>query len=123
MKNRLCATLIVVCFAVAGSGCASIAKSYRKAISEAHKKEEKRRKEASKRHPHEVLLPRQTGSNLDRRIIVDDESSLKEVKKRPESKRPSKKGVKTKRTEPEPSEPKKPEKAEETTPTLPDRFR
>jgi hypothetical protein len=96
MNNRLLASLIVVCLAVAGAGCASEAQ----------------------RHRQEVLLPRQTGSNLNRRITVDDESSFKQMKQ-PESKLPSKKRVKTERTEPERA---KPEQPEETT-TPPDRFR
>ena len=95
MNNRLFATLIVVCLALAGAGCASEAQ----------------------RHRQEVLLPRQTGSNLDRRITLDDESSLKPVK-RSESKRPAKKRVKTERTEPARAQPEQPE---ETPP--PDRFR
>ncbi len=96
MDHRLFATLIVVCLAVAGAGCASEAQ----------------------RHRQEVLLPRQTGSNLDRRITVDDESSVKPTKRR-ESKRPSKKHVKTERTEPVRAQPEQPEE----TPTPPDRFR
>jgi hypothetical protein len=96
MNNRLFATLITVCLAVAGAGCASEAE----------------------RHRQEVLLPRQTGSNLDRRITVDDESSFKPTKRR-ESKRSSKKRVKTERTESARTEPEQPE--ESTTP--PDRFR
>ena len=95
MNNRLFAILIVVCLAGAGGGCAS---------------------EAQK-HKQEVLLPRQTGSNLNRRITVDDESSFKKTKP-PKSRRPSKKSVKTER-EPKRTEPEKPEE----TAAPPDRFR
>jgi len=98
MNNRLFAILIVACLALAGGGCAS----------RAH----------IPRHTHEVLLPRQTGSNLDRRMTVDDESSVKKTIP-PESAPPKKKRVKTKRTEPEDAEPEKPEEAS----TQPDRFR
>jgi hypothetical protein len=98
MNNRLFAILIVACLALAGGGCASRAHIHR--------------------HTHEVLLPRQTGSNLDRRMTVDDESSVKKTIQ-PESKHPKKKRVKTKRTAPEDAEPEKPEEAS----TQPDRFR
>ena len=98
MNNRLFATLIVVCLAIAGAGCAS----------------------KSRRNREVVLLPLQTGSNINRRIIVDDESSFKTMK-RPESKRPSKKRVKTERTESERTTPEQPE--ETPTPAPPDRFR
>ncbi len=98
MNTRLLAMLIIVCLAVAGAGCASEAQR--------------------RRAREEVLLPRQTGSNLDRRIKVDGESSSKHMK-RPESKRPSKKRVKTERTEPDRVEREQPEE----TPTPPDRFR
>ena len=95
MNNRLFATLIAVCLAVAGAGCTS----------------------QGERRGQEVLLPRQTGSNLNRRITLDDESSLRPVK-RSESKRPAKKRVKTEQTEPARAQPEQPE---ETPP--PDRFR
>ena len=95
MNNRLFAILIVVCLAVAGAGCGS----------------------EGQRRGQVILLPRQTGSNLNRRITLDDEGSLRPVK-RSESKRPAKKGVKTARTEPARAQPEQPE---ETPP--PDRFR
>jgi hypothetical protein len=100
MNNRFFATLIVVCLALAVGGCAS----------EAQKNRE------------EVLLPRQTGSNLNRRIVVDNESSFKEKKKQSKSKRPAKKSAKTERTEPEKAKEPKPDQPEETT-APPDRFR
>jgi lipoprotein NlpI len=101
MNNRWFAILIVVCLAMAEAGCASEAQR--------------------RRNKEEILLPRQTGSNLDRRIIIDSDSNLK-VTKRTESKRSSRKRVKTERserTEPVRTEPEKPEE----TPTPPDRFR
>jgi hypothetical protein len=114
MKGRLFAILIVTCLAVAGSGCASI---FHRPKAQKHK---------TKKQSHEVLLPRQTGSNLDRRITIDDESSIQTTtKKRSESKHPSKKTVKTAPTEPErvePEEPKKPAPPAQT-PTPADRFR
>jgi hypothetical protein len=119
MNARLCAILIVVCLALAGTGCASIFHGPKapKHKAQTHKVQ---------KHSQEVLLPRQTGSNLDRRITIDDESSIQETKKkRPESRPPPKKTVKTAPTEPErvePEKPKKPEKPEQTA-TPPDRFR
>ena len=74
-------------------------------------------------HRQEVLLPRQTGSNLDRRITVDDESSFKPMKRR-ESKRSSKKRVKTERTEParvEPKNLKRPSRPSQRSPKKPQR--
>ena len=119
MNVRLFAILIIVCLAVAGSGCASI-------FHRPKTPKPKAPKHKVQKHSKEALLPRQTGSNLDRRITIDAESSIQETKKkRPESKPPSKKTVKTARTEPErvePEKPKKPEKPEETAPP-PDRFR
>ena len=121
MNARLFAILIVVCLAVAGSGCASI-------FHRPKAQKPKAPKHKTQKHSQEVLLPKQTGSNLDRRITIDDESSVQKTKKRPESKHPSKKTVKTAPTESElvepekPKKPEKPEKPEQTT-TPPDRFR
>src|SRR5207302_8616846 len=103
--HRVCAVLAIICLALEGNGCASIAKRHRRV----------------QRHAEVVLLPRQTGSNIDRRITVDDESSLKPMIQ-PESKPPSKKRVKTKRTEPETPKRAEAEKPKETS-TEPDRFR
>jgi hypothetical protein len=98
MNNRLFAFLIVVCLAMAEAGCASEAQR--------------------RRNKEEVLLPRQTGSNLDRRIRLESDSTLKTTKKR-DSKKSSKKKVKTERTEPVRTEAAKPEESA----TPPDRFR
>ena len=105
MNNRWFAILIVGCLGLAGGGCALSGQTHRQV----------------QRPAHVVLLPRQTGSNLDRRITVDDESSLKPMIE-PESKPRSKKRVKTERTKPKRAEPEKPKKSKETTPP-PDRFR
>lgn len=96
MYHRSCAIFIVVCFALEAAGCAS----------------------ESQRNREEVLLPLQTGSTLHRRVIVDDESSFKDIKRR-ESKRDSKKKKKTEQTEVVTTEPEQPEE----TPTPPDKFR
>jgi hypothetical protein len=96
MYHRFCAIFIVVCFVAAAAGCAS--------------EREKNREE--------ILLPKQTGSNFERHITVDNESSFKKVIER-ESSRPSKKKKKTERTELERAEPEQPEE----TPTPPEKFR
>ena len=95
MYHRFCAIFTVVCFALAAAGCAS----------------------ESQRHREEVLLPLQTGSNLNRRIVVDNESSFKKPER--ESKRPSKKKKKTEKIEVAPTEPDQPEAAA----TPPEKFR
>jgi len=105
MDHRLCAVLAIICLALEGAGCAS----------KAH------RPGRVQKHREVVLLPRQTGTNLDRRITVDDETSFKPMIQS-ESKPPSKKHVKTKRTEPEKPKLAEPEKPKETS-TQPDRFR
>ena len=93
MYHRFCAIFIVVCFAVAAAGCAS----------------------KSQRDKEVILLPQQTGSNFNRRIVVDNESSFKKVER--ESKRPSKKRKKTEKVAP--TEPEKPEE----TASPPEKFR
>jgi hypothetical protein len=105
MDHRLCAVLVIICLALEGTGCASKAHRHRRVP----------------KHTQVVLLPRQTGSNLDRRITVDDESSFKSMPE-PESTPSSKKHVKTKRTEPEKPKHAEPEKPKDTS-TEPDRFR
>jgi hypothetical protein len=105
MNNRWFAILIVGCLGLAGGGCGLGGQGHRRV----------------QKQGQVVLLPRQTGSNLDRRITVDDESSFRPMIE-PETKPPSKKRAKTERTKPKRAEPKKPEKSEGTTPP-PDRFR
>ena len=105
MNNRWFAIVIVGCLGLAGGGCALTGQRHMQ----------------GPRHGQVVLLPRQTGSNLDRRITVDDQSSLKPLIEA-ESKPRSKRHVKTERTKPKQAEPKKPEKSKEITPP-PDRFR
>lgn len=97
MDHRLFAVLAIVCFALEGAGCAS---------------------EAQRSRREEVLMPLQTGSVLQRRVMVERESeSKKSKKKKKESKRTSPKPTPAPAPTPEPSP-----KAEEES-TTPDRFR
>jgi hypothetical protein len=103
MNKRFFAISIVVCLAVAGGGCASEA--------------------LRKKNEEEVLLPRQTGSLLSRRMNQEPDTSHKpKKKKRKETKQPPKKTPKTEKTEPEKVKEPKPDQPEETT-APPDRFR
>ena len=119
MNSRLFAILIVFCLAIVGGGCSL--------IGEKPPKEETKKppKEEVAKPQREILLPKQTGSNFERRIILDDESSLKETQKPVPSKTPAKKKVKAEPTEPAEAEPEKPKKSETPKPTtpVPDRFR
>lgn len=112
MNNRLPATLIVVCLALAGGGCASEAQR--------------------QKYEEQALLPRQTGSLLSRRMNLEPDLDAKPKKKKheetkkkhDETKPPAKKTAK--KTEPaEPEKPKEPKPAPspEETPAEPDRFR
>jgi hypothetical protein len=107
MNHRLFAILIVVCLALAGGGCASEA--------------------LRKKNEEEVLLPRQTGSLISRRMNQEPDKSHKpKKKKKPDPKHPEKKTdkktAKTEKTEPEKAKEPKPDQPEETT-APPDRFR
>ena len=66
MDHRLFAVLVIVCFALEGAGCAS---------------------ESQISNREEILMPRQTGSILQRRVMVTRDSSAKKSKKKKESKR------------------------------------
>lgn len=101
MHHRLLAVLVIVCFALEGAGCAS---------------------ESQLANREEILMPRQTGSTLQRRVMVARDSGSKKSKKKKEKKE-------TTRTTPKPTPkptpaPERTEEAtEEPTPAPPDRFR
>jgi len=101
MHHRLLAVLVIVCFALGGAGCAS---------------------ESQLANREEILMPRQTGSTLQRRVMVARDSGSKKSKKKKEKKE-------TTRTTPKPTPkptpaPERTEEAtEEPTPAPPDRFR
>ena len=106
MLHRSIAILAILCFAFGGAGCESL-------FGNARPKSSKRKK-----HYEEVLMPLQTGSVLQRRVMVEKESaSKKSKKKKKESKRTSSKPTPAPEATPEPSP-----KAEEENPT-PDRYR
>lgn len=94
MDHRLFAVLVIVCFALEGAGCAS---------------------EAQRASREEILMPRQTGSTLQRRVMVKSESATKKSKKKKESKRTTPKPTPAPEVTEEPTE--------EATPAAPDRFR
>ena len=97
MDHRLFAILAIICFALEGAGCAS---------------------EEARARREEILMPLQTGSVLQRRVMVEKESaSKKSKKKKKESKRTSSKPTPAPEATPEPSP-----KAEEEN-TTPDRYR
>lgn len=94
MDHRLFAVLAIVCFAWEGAGCAS---------------------ESQRARREEIVMPLQTGSTLQRRVIVEKEGPAKKSKKKKESKRTTPKPGPTPEAEPSPQ----PE--EET--AQPERFR
>lgn len=101
MDHRLFAVLVIVCFALGGAGCAS---------------------ESQRESREEVLMPRQTGSTLHRRVMVKSDRTTKKPKKKKETKRTTPKP--TPKPSPAPEAPQAPEEAtEEPTPAVPDRFR
>jgi hypothetical protein len=106
MNHRLFAILIVVCLALGGGGCASEA--------------------LRKKNEEEVLLPRQTGSLLSRRMNIEPDTSHKPKKKKKadkKDKKETKKTEKTEKAEPEKVKEPKPEPTPEETTAPPDRFR
>lgn len=98
MHHRLFAVLVIVCFALEGAGCAS---------------------ESQRASREEILMPRQTGSTLQRRVMVKSDRATKKSKKKKETKRTTPKPTPKPTPAPERTE----EATEEATPAPPDRFR
>jgi hypothetical protein len=97
MDHRLFAVLAIVSFALGGSGCAS--------------KSERAQRE-------QILMPLQTGSTLQRRIMVETPGETEKPAEKPvEKKEPKRKSPKPPAPKPSPAQPE-----EESTPA-PDRFR
>lgn len=103
MDHRLFAVLAIICFALGGAGCAS---------------------ESAIESREEVLMPLQTGSVIQRRVMVEKEAPTKKSKKKKKKEKDEKdekKEKESKRTSPTPTP--APEVTEEETPAAPDRFR
>ena len=98
MHHRLFAVLVIVCFALEGAGCAS---------------------KSQIANREEILMPRQTGSTLQRRVMVEKDGATKKSKKKKEAKRTTPKPTPKPTPAPERTE----EATEEATPAPPDRFR
>jgi hypothetical protein len=98
MDHRLFAVLVIVCFALEGAGCAS---------------------ESQISSREEILMPRQTGSILHRRVMVQSDRTTKKSKKKKDTKRTTPKPTPKPTPAPEATE----EATEEPTPAPPDRFR
>jgi hypothetical protein len=103
MHHRLFAILVLVCFAFGGAGC-ELFESWKKP------------KSSKKRRYKEVLMPLQTGSNLQRRTYVEVEVDSEPAKK------PRKKQSPSPKLDAEPSETPSPTEEESPAPT-PERFR
>lgn len=104
MQHRLIAILVLFCFAFGAGGCELFGPS------------KKRKSPRKKKRYKEVLLPMQTGSNLQRRAYVemgDDVEPVKKSKKKPSP---------TPKPEAEPSDTPPPTEEESPAPT-PERFR
>ena len=104
MDHRFFAVLVVVCFALAGAGCAS---------------------ESQIANREEIVMPRQTGSTLQRRVMVNTQGATKKPKKKKEKKETKEANRATPKPTPKPTPaPEATEEAtEEPTPAPPDRFR
>ena len=110
MDHRLFAVLAIICLALGGVGCAS---------------------ESARESREEILMPLQTGSVIQRRVMVEKEgvtkkSKKKKKKKENDEKKDEKKEKESKRTSPTPTpapevtEPSPPKPEPESTP---DRYR
>jgi len=111
MDHRLFAVLAIICLALGGVGCAS---------------------ESSRESREEILMPLQTGSVIQRRVMVEKEAvpkkSKKKKKKEKDDRKDEKKEKESKRTSPTPTpapevtEPSQPKPEPEST-APPDRYR
>jgi hypothetical protein len=100
MDHRLFAILVVACFALEGAGCAS---------------------QSSRARREQIVMPLQTGSALQRRVMVDREPVAKKSKKKKKEKEKEKEKESKRDSSPKPTP--APEVTEEETPAAPDRFR
>ena len=119
MHQRLIAILTLLCFALAGAGCESLFPTSERKPSTKKKKRERKEYET-------VLMPMQTGSTLQRRILVekkaddDDDDEPKPKKKAKEKESPTP----TPKPKPDAEAAATPAPPEEATPEpTPERFR
>jgi hypothetical protein len=104
MDHRLFAVLVIVGFALQGAGCAS---------------------ESQRARREEILMPIQTGSTFQRRVVIDTGVAKKSTKKKKKEKEKDKEkeskrnSPKSPAPTPEPSPP----KPEDESTAPPDRFR
>lgn len=106
MHHRLIAILAIVCFAFGAGGCESLFKLSKP-------KSSKKKKQT---HYQEVVMPLQTGSNLQRRTYIERDPESEPTKKSKKKESPAPK------PEAEPSD--SPSPTEEATPEpTPERFR
>jgi hypothetical protein len=107
MDHRLFAVLAIICFALGGAGCAS---------------------ESAIANREEIMMPLQTGSVIQRRVMVEKEGATKKPKKKKKKEKDEKKEKEAKRTSPTPTpapevtEPSPPKPEPEST-APPDRYR
>jgi hypothetical protein len=104
MHHRLIAILALLCFAFGGGGC------------ELFQPSKKPKSSSKKKRYKEVLMPLQTGSNLQRRAYIEQSDDIEPAKKPRKKKSPSPK------PDAEPSETPPPTEEESPAPT-PERFR
>jgi len=101
MDHRLFVVLAIICFALGGAGCAS---------------------QSQIESREQIMMPLQTGSAFQRRVMVQKEGPTKKPKKKKEKEeKQDKKEKESKRTSPTPTP--APEVTEEEPPAAPDRFR
>jgi hypothetical protein len=98
MDHRSFAVLAVVCFALEATGCVSKSKRARR---------------------EEILMPLQTGSTLQRRVMIESESVPEKPTEKPKKKDSKRNSPKPSAPAPEPSPP----RPEDESTTPPDRFR
>jgi hypothetical protein len=102
MDHRLFAVLVIVGFALQGAGCAS---------------------ESQRARREEILMPLQTGSTIQRRVVVDTGVTKAPTKKKKKEKEKEKESKRNSPKSPSPTPEPSPPKPEDESTVQPDRFR